>query len=106
MGNDAAIIGGRLGGPLMEQLTTVRLTARQAAYLSDLLATDTSFATLFRASGSIRFERDAIVLDRTGARKLADSLTERLAERGFDARYEPNEEGTVLESLIDAIFVV
>ncbi|MGC2297802.1 MAG: hypothetical protein WA476_03295 [Acidobacteriaceae bacterium] len=90
----------------MEQLATVRLTARQAAYLSDLIATDTSFAALFRTSERIRFEPDAIVLDRTGAEILDDFLGERLAERGFDARYEPNEEGSLLEGLIDALFAV
>jgi len=95
--------GGRLGKPFMEQLAKVRLTARQAAYLSDLIATDTSFAALFRTSERIRFEPDAIVLDRTGAEILDDFLGERLAERGFDARYE---EGSLLEGLIDALFAV
>jgi hypothetical protein len=45
-------------------------------------------------------------LDRTDAAVLSDYFTDRLAQVGFDASYEPNDEGTMLESLIDVLFLL
>jgi hypothetical protein len=44
------------------------------------------------------------ILHRSDAGILNDYFGERLAEVGFDGSYEPNEEGVLLECLIDALF--
>jgi hypothetical protein len=88
----------------MNQTATVRLTAQQAGYLSGLIATDSSFADLLRSHSNIRLVQDRIALDRTDAAMLSDDFTERLATVGFDASYEANNEGALLESLVDALF--
>ncbi|HEV2134195.1 MAG TPA: hypothetical protein VGR47_08020 [Terracidiphilus sp.] len=83
---------------------TVRLTAQQTGYISGLLAEDSSFVNLIRSHKNIRLEDEAIVLDRADAASLRDYFGDRLAAVGFDANYEPNKEGALLESLIDALF--
>jgi len=45
-------------------------------------------------------------LDRSDAKALDGYFGERLAKVGFDKDYEPNKEGALLESLIDALFSV
>ena len=69
-----------------------------------MIAADSSFANLVCSHPNIRLGNDAIALDRTDAEMLSDFLAERLAKVAFDAGYEPNEEGVLLESLIDALF--
>jgi hypothetical protein len=90
----------------MNQTTTVRLTVQQVRYLSGLIATDSSFAELVRSNPNIRLGQDGIALDRSDAAMLSDYFTDRLAQVGFDASYEPNDEGAMLESLIDALFLL
>ena len=90
----------------MNQTTTVRLTVQQVRYLSGLIATDSSFAELVRSNPNIRLGQDGIALDRSDAAMLSDYFIDRLAQVGFDASYEPNDEGAMLESLIDALFLL
>ena len=88
----------------MNQTATIRLTTKQSEYLSCLIATDSSFADLVCSHPNIRLGNDAIAMDRSEAEMLSDFLGDRLAKVGFDESYEPNEEGVLLESLIDALF--
>jgi hypothetical protein len=90
----------------MNQNSTVHLTAQQAGYLRSLIATEPSFAALMRSHPDIRIEQDDIGLDRTSADVLRDYFSDRLAIVGFDASYEPNDEGVLLESLIDSLFLL
>jgi hypothetical protein len=90
----------------MNQTATVRLTAEQAGYLSGLIAAESSFAEVVRSHPNIRLGHDGIAVDRTNAEMLSDYFTDRLAKVGFDASYEPNDEGVLLESLVDALFVL
>lgn len=43
-------------------------------------------------------------MDHSDANILDDYFGDRLARIGFDVNYEPNEEGVLLEGLIDALF--
>ena len=90
----------------MNQTATVHLTAQQAVYLRRLIATEPSFAELVCSHPDIRLEHDDIALDRTNAELLSDYFSDRLAMVGFDASYEPNDEGVLLESLIDSLFLL
>jgi len=90
----------------MNQTATIRLTAQQSGYLSGLIATEPSFAELVLSHPNIRLRHDDIALDRTNAEMLSDYFTDRLAKVGFDANYEPNDEGVLLESLVDALFLL
>jgi|ERR1017187_858314 hypothetical protein len=88
----------------MSQPTTVRITTQQRRYIASLLAADPLFADLIRSHPNIRIGPDDIILDRSDASILDDYFGERLAKIGFDVSYEPNEEGVLLEGLIDALF--
>ena len=83
---------------------TVRITTQQRRYIASLLAADSSFADLIRSHPNIRIGPDEIILDRSDVNILDDYFGERLARIGFDMSYEPNEEGVLLEGLIDALF--
>jgi len=88
----------------MDKPAAIRLSVEQAGYLSGLIAADPVFADLIRSRPNIYLGQDAIVLDRSDAKALDDYFGERLAKLGFDEDYEPNKEGVLLESLIDALF--
>jgi hypothetical protein len=90
----------------MNQTPKIRLTAQQAGYLTDLIASDSLFAELIRSHPNIRLGDDGIALDRTDAERISDYFSDRLAKVGFDASYEPNDEGVLLESLIDKLFLL
>jgi hypothetical protein len=88
----------------MNSPSTVRLSLQQAEYLSRLAVTDPVLADLLRSRPTTCLCQDAVVLDRSDALALQDYFGERLAKLGFDEDYEPNDEGVLLESLIDALF--
>jgi len=88
----------------MSESSTVRITAKQRRYITSLLAADSSFAELIRSHPNIRIGRDEIILDGSDVNILDSYFGERLAKIGFDVNYKPNEEGVLLEGLIDALF--
>lgn len=88
----------------MNQPATVQITTEQRTYIASLLAADSSFADLIRSRPNIRIGPDEIVLDRSDVNILDDYFGDRLARIGFDVNYEPNDEGVLLEGLIDALF--
>ena len=90
----------------VRQVEKVQITARQQEYVSGLIVRDSSFADLIRSHPNIQIKDDAIVLDRSDATILSDYFSDQLAKVGFDAEYQPNEEGVVIESLIDALFSI
>ena len=48
----------------------------------------------------------ALEIEREFAEAFREALTERLANVGFDANYQPNDEGRYLEDLIDRLFIM
>lgn len=69
----------------------------QAQFLSD--AMQVFFGKHLLASGEDR----VIALAAADVEDLGSALTQRLAAAGFDADYEPNAEGALLEDLIDKL---
>ena len=65
------------------------------------LLTQASGVKVYFAHAHSPWERGIMESD---AKILSDYLGERLARSGFDMSYEPNEEGVLLEGLIDALF--
>jgi hypothetical protein len=53
----------------------------------------------------VMLREPTIALDPHAAETVREALTEEMARRGFDADYEPNAEGVVIEGLIDVLFV-
>ena len=88
----------------MDALAKVRLSAKQYEYLSDLISADPSFAEVIRIHPQIHLKPDAIILNRSEAEALSDYFSDRLAKVGFDEQFEPDQEGRLLEGLIDDIF--
>ena len=88
----------------LNQARTVALSQQQTEYLSRLVTEDSSFADVIHSHPSVQYTKDAITVDRQDAQMLSDFFSDRLARLGFDAAYRPNQEGVVLESLIDDLF--
>lgn len=86
------------------QTRTLKLSPQQAEYLSRLVTEDSSFADVIHSHSRVQYMNLAITLDHQHAKMLSDFFSDRLARVGFDAAYLPNEEGVVLESLIDDLF--
>jgi hypothetical protein len=84
----------------------IRMTAQQREYVSALLGADSAFADLICSHPNVRIEDNAITLEQSDAATLSDYFSDRLPKVGFDANYQPNEEGELIEGLIDALFSV
>ena len=89
----------------MGEPETFCLSSEEAEYFASLAMKDESFSSLLRSHSSIRVIGRKVVLERTDVEVLRDYFTERLARVGFDANYSPNEEGAMLEKLIDRFFL-
>jgi len=90
----------------VDKPATLRLSLEQARYISDLIGTDPVLTELGRSRPNICLGQDIIILNQSDAEALHEYFGDRLAMVGFDERYEPNNEGVLLESLIDAVFCV
>jgi hypothetical protein len=66
---------------------------------------DESLACLLRSRISLNGHGAIIKMTHAEAEMIRDRLTRRLAEIGFDENYSPNEQGQMLEALIDRFFV-
>jgi hypothetical protein len=82
-----------------------QVSADELKYLKKLASDDESIARLLRFEGIQRDRSVAIHLDRDEAERLRGYLTELLAAVGFDQNYSPNEQGQVLERLIDRFYL-
>ena len=74
-------------------------------YLKQLVSRDESLAGLLTFQEGAPGRRATIRLSRAEAEQLRDSLTTQLAAVGFDKNYSPNEQGHMLEELIDRFYV-
>jgi hypothetical protein len=75
----------------------VKFNRAQADYLI------ANFSLPAAAVASLRSEARSVELSAVERKKLVDQVANRLQRVGFDADYEPTEEGIMLESLIDAL---
>jgi hypothetical protein len=81
-----------------------RMSARETAYLKQLVMRDKSLTAL------LRFQKGPhghviLQLGPAEAAKVRDYLGTQLAMFGFDQNYSPNEQGQMLEALIDKFFI-
>lgn len=61
--------------------------------------------TELKESLAARGAGDVVVIQDDVADELRDLCTERLDTHGFDQNYELNDEGEILESLVDKLYV-
>ena len=83
---------------------TYRLSREEAEYIAKLVVEDGSFRGLLSSHPETRVDGGTVTANHADAELLRDYFTDRLAKVGFDADYEPNKEGTILEELIDTFF--
>ena len=81
-----------------------QISAKQLGYLRQLAARDKSLVGLLGLPERLRGSDMSIRLGRAEAEQLRDYLTTQLATAGFDNSYSLNEEGDMLETLIDKFF--
>ena len=81
-----------------------RVSAKESEYLKQLASRDESLVGLLRFNED-QYGRVTVRLGRAEAEQLRDSLTTQLAAVGFDKNYSPNEQGQMLEELVDRFYV-
>jgi hypothetical protein len=81
------------------------LSAEEAEYVSKLALEDSSFRNAFPKRSEYCEVREPLSLDHAEAEVLRSYFTERLARVGLDENYEPNQEGVMLEGLIDRLYL-
>jgi hypothetical protein len=89
----------------MQERHEFQLSAAEFKYLKELTSRDESVAYLLGSKEGTDGRKVTIRLSRAEAEQLRDHLTTRLAAVGFDESYLPNEEGRMLEELIDRFFL-
>jgi hypothetical protein len=90
---------------MTETLHDFQLSSQEADYLNGLAAHDESLARQLKSQQQVAGGRVELHLSRAEAERLRDSLTVKLAAIGFDENYSPNEQGRVLEKLIDRFYL-
>jgi hypothetical protein len=81
-----------------------KVSVTEADYLK-LASRDESFTGLLKFQDGGRSTKLIMQLSRAEAEQLRECLTTQLAAVGFDEDYEPNEQGQMLEDLIDRFFI-
>ena len=79
----------------------IRVSTDELAYLRKLEDLPARAIRVLADATEIRGRAHALQVDNEIADTLRDRLTLRLAQTGFDARYELNHEGKMAEDLID-----
>ncbi len=82
-----------------------QVSAEELEYLKQLASRDETLASLLRLREGSHGRRATIRLSRAEAEQLRDYLTRQLAAVGFDKNYSPNEQGQMLEKLIDRFYL-
>ena len=82
-----------------------QVSAEEAGYLRQLASRDKSLANLLEWQEEAGSRSTTIRLARAEAEQLRNYLTTQLATVGFDEIYFPNEEGQMLEKLIDRFYL-
>jgi hypothetical protein len=90
---------------MMEETGEFKVSAGELECLKQLVSHDESLAGLLRFHEGAPGRSLTIRLSRAEAEQLRDSLTTQLAAVGFDQNDSPNEQGRMLEELIDRFYV-
>jgi len=84
--------------------STVQLSARALKYLQGADYLPTALSNIFKNCVSDGKRAVAVEVTRDAAVELREALSDRLAVAGFGDDYQPNDEGEMLEELIDVFF--
>lgn len=77
------------------------LSSDELAFLKRLASRERSLDRFLSQQRTVVGGKHTITLERADAEELRGNLTELLAKIGFDSDYSPNEQGQMLEELID-----
>jgi len=83
----------------------IYLSRRQVEYLRQASFLPAELAQIVEAVKSEGHEVRVICVSCEVAEEFRSAFTDRLAKVGFDADYEPTDEGRILEELIDRFFL-
>ena len=89
----------------MKKTAEFPVSADEFEYLRRLVSHDESLAGLLRIREGAPGRRATIRLSRAEAEQLREYLTIQLAADGLNRDYSPNEQGRILEDLIDRFFI-
>lgn len=90
---------------MIERTREFRVSVLELEYLERLLSHEQSLAGALRFQEGTPDRKPTVLLTRAGAEQLREYLTRALAAIGFDEDYSPNENGKMLEDLIDRFHV-
>jgi hypothetical protein len=90
---------------MVEDKNEFQVSLEEFVYLNRLAAHDMSVAELLKNHEKGHGESVTLRLTCTEAEELRDSLTLQLAAVGFDKDYSLNEQGRLLENLIDKFYL-
>ena len=91
---------------MMQGKYDTQLSAVEFDYLFHLASCDEWLAGLLNLHKGAQGRGAVIRLSRAEIEQLRDYLTTKLALVGFDENYAPNEQGRILEQLIDRFYVL
>ena len=89
----------------MDSKVTIVLSDEELTYLTAGAWLPISLATVLRSADVRTGDRHRLSMSRGEAEVLRSTFTERLAAIGFDTEYAVNDEGRMLEDLIDRFYV-
>jgi len=90
---------------MIETKHDFHLSSQEADYLNRLAACDESITRVLKSQEQASGGRVKLSLSRADAEDVRGFLTMKLAAVGFDENYSPNEQGRVLEKLIDRFYL-
>jgi hypothetical protein len=83
---------------------SILITTKQLQYLRGADFLPASLMRVIEAAQPVRGDSCSLTMPREVAEEFRSAFTDRLAASGFDASYNPNDEGTILEGLIDCFY--
>jgi hypothetical protein len=90
---------------MMQENHEFQVSAQELDYLKQLVSHDYTLAGLLISKKVANGHKITIRLGRAEAEQLRDYLTTRLSRVGFNKDYSPNEQGRLLENLIDRFYL-
>jgi hypothetical protein len=90
---------------LMNDIGDIRLSAEELGLLRKVLSADQNLTSRLSGVTGPTMRDATIRLTRAEAEQVRDYLTTELAASGFDQDYSPNQQGQILEELIDRFFI-
>ncbi|WP_369930988.1 hypothetical protein [Xanthomonas sp. NCPPB 2632] len=86
-------------------MRNIVLNAKRARYLLEAQFLTSTQRAVLEGAASSRGGGLSFSISDDLAEEFREAFNDRLMEVGFDDEYEPNEEGRILEDLIDQFFV-